>query len=104
LQQPGWLAYIAGQPGFLLVHLSSHLLFQKLLMRIPTSFRSLMAAVVLLVAGSVQQAMAQAPGTGGPPAPTDPVDPTEVPLDGGASLLLAGSLAYGLRKLRQRRK
>jgi hypothetical protein len=47
--------------------------------------------------------MAQTPGSGGP-APTAPTDPTEVPLDGGASLLLAGSVAYGLRKLRQRRK
>jgi hypothetical protein len=84
-----------------LANFSFHLLFQKPLMRIPTSLRSLMAVAALLVAGSVQQAMAQAPGTGGPPAPTDP---TEVPIDGGASLLLAGSVAYGLRKLRQRRK
>jgi len=73
-------------------------------MRIPTLFRSLLAAALLLVAGSAQQALAQSPGSGGP-APTDPVTtPTEVPLDGGASLLLAGSVAYGLRKLRQRRK
>jgi hypothetical protein len=86
-----------------LVVSSSHLLFQKLLMRIPTLVRSLAAAAVLLVAGSAQHAMAQTPGSGGP-APTDPVAPTDVPLDGGASLLLAGSVAYGLRKLRQRRK
>jgi len=72
-------------------------------MRIPTLVRSLVAAAVLLLAGSVQPALAQTPGSGGP-APTDPVDPTEVPLDGGASLLLASSVAYGLRKLRQRRK
>jgi len=52
--------------------------------------------------GAARQAQAQAPGSGGP-TPTDPV-PTDVPLDGGASLLLAGSLAYGVRKLRQRRK
>ena len=39
------------------------------------------------------------PGSGGP-APTGP---TGVPIDGGASLLLAGGAAYGLRKLRQRR-
>jgi len=45
---------------------------------------------------------AQSPGSGGP-APTDPVSPTEVPLDGGASLLLASGVAYGLRRLRQRR-
>jgi hypothetical protein len=35
--------------------------------------------------------------TGGPP------DPTAVPLDGGATLLLASGVAYGLRRLHQRR-
>ena len=45
-------------------------------------------------------ALAQAPADGGP----SPVAPTATPLDGGASLLLAGGLAYGLRRLRQRRK
>ncbi|MDO7886489.1 PID-CTERM protein-sorting domain-containing protein [Hymenobacter cheonanensis] len=46
---------------------------------------------------------AQAPTTGGP-TPTDPnANPTEVPIDGGASLLLASGVAYGLRRLRQRR-
>jgi len=45
---------------------------------------------------------AQTPGSGGP-APTDPVAPTEVPLDGEASLLLASGVAYGLKRLRQRR-
>jgi hypothetical protein len=58
----------------------------------------------LLLAGALAS-HAQAPGnggsTGGPPEPQAP-NPTEVPLDGGASLLLAGSVAYGLRKLRQR--
>ena len=69
-------------------------------MRIATLFRSLpVAAGLLLCAGSV---LAQTPSTGGP-TPQAP-DPTTIPLDGGASLLLAGSVAYGLRKLRQRRK
>ena len=57
------------------------------------------AALVVLV-GSARQALAQgspSSGTGGP-------EPTAVPLDGGASLLLAGGVAYGLRKLRQRRR
>jgi len=44
---------------------------------------------------------AQAPGSGGP-TPTDP-QPTDVPLDGGASLLLAGGVGYALRRLRRRR-
>lgn len=43
---------------------------------------------------------AQSPGSGGP---TPGAAPTAVPIDGGASLLLAGGAAYGLRKLRQRR-
>jgi len=44
-------------------------------------------------------ALAQAPGTGGP-APA----PAAVPLDGGASLLLASGVAFGLKKLRDRRR
>ncbi|WP_460504161.1 PID-CTERM protein-sorting domain-containing protein, partial [Hymenobacter agri] len=35
------------------------------------------------------------------PAPTTP---TGVPLDGGASLLLAGGVGYAIRRLRQRRQ
>ncbi|GAB2963497.1 hypothetical protein GCM10027048_35630 [Hymenobacter coalescens] len=45
-------------------------------------------------------AHAQTPGSGGP-APSN--DPTAVPLDGGASLLLAGGAAYALNRLRKRR-
>ena len=45
-------------------------------------------------------ARAQGPPTGGP----TPAGPTTTPLDGGASLLLAGGLAYGLRRLKQRRQ
>jgi hypothetical protein len=48
-------------------------------------------------------ARAQAPSTGGP-APTTPTTPTDVPLDGGASLLLASGVAFGLKKLRERRQ
>ena len=55
----------------------------------------LLASALLLVLG----ANAQAPADGGP-APTAA---TAIPLDGGASLLLAGSLAYGLRRLRRKR-
>ena len=54
-----------------------------------------------LLLGLAQVASAQAPGSTGP-TPQAP-DPTAVPLDGGASLLLAGGVAYGLRRLRQRR-
>jgi len=51
----------------------------------------------LLLAGPATQA--QGPGVGGP----RPGVTTEVPLDGGASLLLAAGAAYGLRKLRRPR-
>lgn len=57
------------------------------------------ALVVSLLAAA--PAIAQQPGTGGP---TPQTDPTAVPLDGGASLLLASGVAYGLKKLRDRRR
>lgn len=43
------------------------------------------------------------PGSGGP-TPPNPAAPTAVPLDGGATLLLASGVVYGLRHLRQRRR
>lgn len=59
-----------------------------------------LVALVLLALAS----HAQLPGSGGPASDPDaPTDPTNVPLDGGASLLLASGLAYGLKRLRQRR-
>ena len=52
-----------------------------------------------LVAASCSLALAQ-PGSGGPTAAA----PAAVPLDGGASQLLAGGIGYALRKLRRRQK
>ena len=60
--------------------------------------KPLFLTLTLLLVGGL--AFAQAPADGGP-APTGP---TATPLDGGASLLLAGGLAYGLRRLKQRRQ
>ena len=45
---------------------------------------------------------AQTPTTGGG-IPTALPEPTDVPLDGGASLLLASGVAYGLKRLRRQR-
>lgn len=60
----------------------------------------LLFAAFLLALGGLAGHSAQAqPSTGGP-AP----QPAAVPLDGGASLLAASGVAYGLRYLRQRRK
>jgi hypothetical protein len=63
----------------------------------------LLSAALLVAAGTA--ALAQ-PGSGGPGpgTPVTPVTPTDVPLDGGASLLLASGVALGLKKLRQRRR
>jgi hypothetical protein len=44
-------------------------------------------------------ALAQNPSTGGPSP-----QPAAVPLDGGASILLASGVAFGLKKLRDRRR
>ena len=52
---------------------------------------------VLLLLGSLT--VHAQPGSGGP----NPAATTQVPIDGGASLLLASGVAYGLRRLRQRR-
>ncbi|MCC3155385.1 hypothetical protein Q3A66_20415 [Hymenobacter sp. BT770] len=56
-----------------------------------------LASALLLAFGAQAQ-----PGSGGP-APDKVPDPTAVPLDGGASLLLAGGIGYAVRRLRQRR-
>ncbi|WP_400192150.1 PID-CTERM protein-sorting domain-containing protein [Hymenobacter sp. B81] len=57
---------------------------------------ALLAAALLL---SAPAALAQGnPGSGGP----QPGQPTAVPIDGGASLLLAGGAAYALARLRRR--
>ncbi|GAA4350690.1 hypothetical protein GCM10023185_08690 [Hymenobacter saemangeumensis] len=60
-----------------------------------TSFL-LLPALVLFLAGSLS---AQ---PGGGPTPGGGNNPTPVPIDGGASLLLASGAALGLRKLRRK--
>ena len=56
-------------------------------------------AVVMAFAFS-SLALAQGPPGGG----VEPLDPTPVPIDGGASLLLASGVAFGIQKLRNRRR
>jgi len=68
--------------------------------RMFTSFTKLCAGGLLMMVAMTLPAAAQGPSSGGP---TPGAAPTAVPIDGGASLLLAGGVAYGLRKLRQRR-
>lgn len=62
----------------------------------------LLPAILLLLAMS-ETVLAQGPGSGGP-GPGTPAGPTDVPLDGGISLLLAGGVAYGIKHLKNRRK
>ena len=61
---------------------------------------SLLGFGLALAAGPAAHAQ---PNNGGPGADPDPA-PTQTPIDGGASLLLAGGVAYGLRRLKQRRQ
>ncbi len=63
--------------------------------------RLLLALIILVAAGGT--VLAQEPADGGP-SPTNPAGPTDIPLDGGVSLLLAGGITYGLRQLHNRRK
>jgi cytochrome oxidase Cu insertion factor (SCO1/SenC/PrrC family) len=58
------------------------------------------ARLLALCALTSLSALAQ-PGSGGPTPGT--TAPTAVPIDGGASLLLAGGVAFGLKQLRERR-
>ena len=60
-----------------------------------------LAACFCVIAGATPALAQGTPGDGGP---TPDPDPAEIPIDGGASLLVAGGVAYGLKKLRDRRK
>lgn len=60
--------------------------------------RVLAGGALVLLAGVALPAVAQ-PGSGGPA----PGAVTSAPIDGGASLLLAGGVALGLKQLRARR-
>jgi hypothetical protein len=66
-----------------------------------SSTRARLLPLLTLIMALGEAALAQ---TGGPTPGTPPVtDPTDVPLDGGVSLLLAGGVAYGIKHLRNRR-
>ncbi|WP_400190465.1 PID-CTERM protein-sorting domain-containing protein [Hymenobacter sp. B81] len=66
-----------------------------------SSLRGLACTAALLLLPASTSLLAQGnPGSGGP----QPGQPTAVPLDGGASLLLAAGAAYGLKKLRDARR
>jgi len=58
---------------------------------------SLLGLVLLLTTAAQAQ-----PGSTGPTPGPPQATPTAVPLDGGAGLLLAGGVAYGLKRMRRR--
>jgi hypothetical protein len=61
-----------------------------------------LTAATLLLLGLTCTAQAQGdPGSGGPTPGAQ--EPTAVPIDGGAALLLVTGVGIGLKKLRQRR-
>ena len=64
------------------------------------SFLPSAALLATVWALNITTALAQ-PGSGGP---TPGAAPTSTPIDGGASLLLASGVAYGLKQLRTRRQ
>ncbi|MDB5233372.1 MAG: hypothetical protein JWR44_365 [Hymenobacter sp.] len=66
------------------------------------SFLSSTAALLALCVLTSLPILAQ-PTSGGPTPGTPAVDPTQTPIDGGISLLLAGGVGYGLKQLRARR-
>jgi hypothetical protein len=64
-------------------------------------FKYITTAALLLLALT---SPAQTPGPGGGPVSQEPdTTPTPVPIDGGASVLLASGVAYGLKRLRRKR-
>ena len=66
-------------------------------------FKSIAVLIIVFGVGTSKLlAQGDPPDNGGPTPPNPP--PAEIPIDGGASLLLAGGVAYGLKKLRDRRK
>jgi hypothetical protein len=76
------------------------LIFQLLDMKISFLSNVLPVLGLTFVLSSVALAQGDVPPSGG----VEPTAPTGVPIDGGASLLLAGGVAYGLKKLRDRRR
>ena len=92
------ICYPAFEFCFFLVFLF-HLIYASYSLMKSFLLSRVLPTLVLLVAIG-ETVLAQAPADGGP----TPLSPAAVPLDGGVSLLLAGGVAYGLSRLRNRRK
>ncbi|MES2388285.1 MAG: hypothetical protein V4543_09810 [Bacteroidota bacterium] len=71
------------------------------------SFRSKNLIRCLLVAGITAlacPAFAQDPGDPGDLGPTPSAQPAGVPIDGGASILAASGIGYGIKRMRARKQ
>ncbi|MBG8553811.1 PID-CTERM protein-sorting domain-containing protein [Hymenobacter guriensis] len=68
--------------------------------RFPFLLRACGLTVALFCCTTLVHAQSEEPPEGGP----KPEDPTAVPIDGGASLLLAAGVGLGVRHLRRRKK
>ena len=64
--------------------------------------KHLLTTAALLAVWALSSAPALAQPTTGGPTPGTP--PTSVPVDGGATLLLASGIGYAVRRLRRRRQ
>ncbi len=82
------------------------MVFKKISLRaLLKTDKSILLGLFLLATISSTSAFAQGPGNGGPPVfEEETPPPTGVPIDGGATLLLAAGAGYGLKKLRDRQK
>ena len=67
------------------------------------SFPKLVLVAGICLCTGLLKVQAQRPPDDVGPTPTEP-PPAEIPIDGGASFLVAGGVAYGLKKLRDHRK
>lgn len=86
---------------FVTLGLSHSSITPSQLLRMKLSLLTRLFPALLLVLAFSEAVMAQ---TGGPMPGGGTGSPTAIPLDGGASILLASGVAYGIKHLRERRR
>gem|GEM_PF-1573975 len=71
---------------------------QRIIGRMATTVATTVATVIAVLLMATTNVQAQGPDTFDEPTPAQ-----DVPIDGGVSLLLAGTAAYGIKKLRRKK-
>ncbi|MES2389420.1 MAG: hypothetical protein V4543_15565 [Bacteroidota bacterium] len=66
--------------------------------------KALLCTAAALLVLSAAPVFAQDPGDPGDLGPTPSAQPAGVPIDGGASMLAAAGISYGLKRVRAKRK